>query len=197
MKSVMTLAVLKRDLRRQFIRARQDLAIASWQAKSKQLAQNLGSLPIFEQAQTILSYSSIRQEPDLSSLYTLPRNSLPKTWGLPRCVGQSLSWHLWQAGDRLIPSSYGILEPSAEAPLLKLEAVDLILVPAVACDRQGYRLGYGGGYYDRLLASPAGRKIVAIGIVFDFAYVDQLPIESWDRRLSGVCTEYQWVDFRG
>ena len=191
MKSVMTLSVLKRDLRRQFILARQDLAIASWQAKSKQLAQNLGSLPIFEQAQTILSYSSIRQEPDLSSLY-----ALPKTWGLSRCVGQSLSWHRWQVGDRLIPGSYGILEPSAEAPSLKLEAVDLILVPAVACDRQGYRLGYGGGYYDRLLASPAGRKIVAIGIVFDFAYVDQLPIESWDRRLSGVCTECQWVDFR-
>jgi 5-formyltetrahydrofolate cyclo-ligase len=187
----MTLAVLKRDLRRQLLRARQDLAIASWQAKSDQLAQRLCSIPIFQQAQTVLSYFTIRQEPDLSSLYPLP-----KAWGFSRSVGQELIWHRWQWGDGLLPGAYGILEPALEAPLCNLDNVDLILVPAVACDRKGYRLGYGGGYYDRLLGSAEGKKIFAIGIVFDFAYVDQLPIEPWDQRLTGVCTESQWVDFR-
>lgn len=188
----MTLAVLKRDLRRQLIQQRQDLAIVSWQAQSDRLAQNLRSLPIFQQAQTVLSYFSIRQEPDLSSLY-----HLPKIWGFPRCVGQELVWHHWQVGDALSTGSYGILEPMVTAPLLTIPSVDLMLVPAVACDRKGYRLGYGGGYYDRLLGSPEGRKIFAIGIVFDFAYTKQLPLEPWDQRLTGICTESRWVDLSG
>lgn len=187
----MTLAVLKRDLRRQLIQQRQDLAIATWQEKSDRLAQNLGSIPLFQQAQTVFSYFSLRQEPDLSSLY-----GLPKVWGFPRCVGRDLVWHHWQGGDLLMTGAYGILEPAATAPLLSLSAVDLMLVPAVACDRRGYRLGYGGGYYDRLFSTPEGRKIPAIGIVFDFAYVDQLPIEPWDQPLTGICTESQWIDLR-
>jgi 5-formyltetrahydrofolate cyclo-ligase len=65
----------------------------------------------------------------------------------------------------------------------------LILVPAVACDSQGYRLGYGGGYYDRLLSSTEWTPKPTIGIVFEFAYLPQLPVDFWDKQLHGVCTE--------
>lgn len=68
-------------------------------------------------------------------------------------------------------------------------AVDLLLVPAVACDRRGYRLGYGGGFYDRLLSSPEWADKTAIAIVFDFAQLPSLPNDPWDQRLVGVCTE--------
>ncbi|MHC5824929.1 MAG: 5-formyltetrahydrofolate cyclo-ligase, partial [Nostoc sp.] len=61
--------------------------------------------------------------------------------------------------------------------------------PSVACDYQGYRLGYGGGYYDRLLSLPQWQTKPTIGIVFDFAYLSQIPIESWDKPLQAVCTE--------
>jgi 5-formyltetrahydrofolate cyclo-ligase len=67
----------------------------------------------------------------------------------------------------------------------------------VAIDRQGYRLGYGGGYYDRLRADPLWRKIPTIGIVFNFAYVEQLPIEPWDLPLDAVCTELGVTATRG
>lgn len=84
---------------------------------------------------------------------------------------------------------YGILEPDPALPQLLAENIDLLLVPAVAIDRGGYRLGYGGGYYDRLRADPCWRQIPTIGIVFDFAYVDSLPIDPWDLPLDAVCTE--------
>ncbi|NJK41804.1 MAG: 5-formyltetrahydrofolate cyclo-ligase, partial [Acaryochloridaceae cyanobacterium SU_2_1] len=112
-------------------------------------------------------------------------------WGLPRCVGQDLVWHRWfpVETDRLQPGSYGILEPHPDWPILKARDVDLILVPALACDRQGFRLGYGGGYYDRLLANPAWAAIPTIGLVFASALLTQLPRDPWDRPLQNVCTE--------
>jgi 5-formyltetrahydrofolate cyclo-ligase len=68
--------------------------------------------------------------------------------------------------------------------------VDLILVPAVACDRQGTRLGYGGGYYDRLLSDPAWTNIPTVGVVFDFAYLTYLVADPWDIPLRAICTEH-------
>ena len=157
-----------------------------WREKSDRICAHLQAYEAVKQAHTILAYSSIRQEPDLSPLFT---NSY--RWGLPRCVGKSLVWHLWLPPDvsRLQSGTYGILEPTSDSPLLQPEAVDLILVPSVACDRQGYRLGYGGGFYDRLLSDLAWVAKPTIGILFDFAYVSSLPIDPWDRPLQAVCTE--------
>ncbi|HEY9652178.1 MAG TPA: 5-formyltetrahydrofolate cyclo-ligase, partial [Coleofasciculaceae cyanobacterium] len=74
------------------------------------------------------------------------------------------------------------------APRLEQAEVDLILVPAVACDRRGYRLGYGGGFYDRMLSSAEWGSKPTIGIVFEFAYLPRLPIEPWDKPLHAICT---------
>ena len=75
------------------------------------------------------------------------------------------------------------------APLLQSSKVDLILVPAVACNFNGYRLGYGGGFYDRMLSQEEWTSKPTIGIVFEFAYLQDLPIDSWDKPLDFVCTE--------
>ncbi len=76
-------------------------------------------------------------------------------------------------------------------PIIKPENVDLILIPAVACDYNGYRLGYGGGFYDRLLNSPQWQSIPTVGIIFEFALLSQLPCEPWDQKLKTICTEKQ------
>jgi 5-formyltetrahydrofolate cyclo-ligase len=70
-----------------------------------------------------------------------------------------------------------------------INLVDLILVPAVACDVRGYRLGYGAGYYDRLLSSSPWRAIPTLGVVFEYARLPSLPQDSWDLPLGGVCSE--------
>lgn len=158
---------------------------AEWQVHSNSICHHIQASPLFTSAKTILAYFSFRQEPDLSPLLTINNYR----WGVSRCVGENLIWHVWKPGDVLNKGTYGILEPLPHAPTLQPEEVDLILVPAVACDYQGYRLGYGGGYYDRLLSSPAWICKPTIGIVFDFAYLPGLPIDAWDIQLYGVCTE--------
>lgn len=174
----------KKKLRSKLIKQRQLLSKETWRSKSDRICYNLQSLPLFAQAKTILAYCSFRQEPDLTPLFTSN-----KTWGLPRCVGKSLVWHLWQPGDILQEDKYGILSPDPDSPQIEAQDVDLILVPTVACDRHCYRLGYGGGFYDRLLSSPQWENKPTIGIVFEFALVEQLPVDDWDQSLRRICTE--------
>ena len=174
----------KVELRRSLIKQRQSMLPEEWREKSDRISNYLQSSPLFTQAKTILAYFSFRQEPDLSILFSDRRK-----WGFPRCVGNSLSWHLWKPAEPLQKGNFGIFEPYPDLPTLNPNEVDLILVPAVACDVRGYRLGYGGGYYDRLLSSPEWRSKPTIGIVFEFAYLPQLPVQEWDMQLNGVCTE--------
>lgn len=173
-------------LRRELIAKRRSLLQDVWQEKSKSLCLHLQAHPQFQQARTILAYFSFRQEPDLSYLFTKEEE---KKWGFPRCLDKSLAWHFWSPQDPLVKGKYGIKEPHPSLPIVEPEEVDLILVPGVACDKGGYRLGYGGGFYDRILSEVEWNFKPTIGIVFDFAYVPQLPIETWDCRLNAVCTE--------
>ncbi|MBD2776059.1 5-formyltetrahydrofolate cyclo-ligase [Iningainema tapete] len=175
----------KAELRKSLLKTRQSMTVAQWREKSARLSTHLLSSPLFTSAKTILAYFSFRQEPDLTNLF----RQTHYFWGFPRCVGKSLHWHLWKTNDSVITGAYGITEPHPDAPTIDSAFVDLILVPSVACDYQGYRLGYGGGYYDRLLSLPEWASKPTIGIVFDFAYLPQLPVEPWDQPLSGVCTE--------
>jgi 5-formyltetrahydrofolate cyclo-ligase len=174
----------KTELRKSFLQTRKSLSPEAWREKSDRICNHLQNSPLFERAKTVLAYFSFRQEPDLSPLFVTPRQ-----WGFPRCVGKELSWHIWQPGDLLHSGSYGILEPLPDAPKIDQSEVDLILVPAVGCDLRGYRLGYGGGYYDRMLSKAEWESKIAIGIIFEFASIAQLPVDSWDQTLHGICTE--------
>ncbi|NCJ06974.1 5-formyltetrahydrofolate cyclo-ligase [Synechococcales cyanobacterium C] len=179
----------KAQQRKQFLRQRQQLSTAAWQQKSKQLCCHLRQMPVFQSAHTVLSFVSIRHEPDLTSLYA--QGGAHRQWGLPRCVDKTLVWHHWQPGafHTLQTGAYGIAEPHPDSPQIPVNEVDLILVPALACSAQGQRLGYGGGFYDRLLSHPDWHTKVTIGIVFEVAYVPTLPTDAWDCLLQGVCTE--------
>jgi 5-formyltetrahydrofolate cyclo-ligase len=187
--SLKALGLDKKVLRQDLLQQRQALSVRDWTEKSKTICKHIARSQWFQNAETILVYLSVRQEPDLSTLWT--RDAASKHWGLPRCVGKTLAWHQYNpcVPEQLQPGAYGILEPLPTLPVIEPDAVDLILVPAVACDRRGCRLGYGGGFYDRLLAQPEWANKPTIGIVFEFAYLEHLDADSWDRPMRSVCTE--------
>lgn len=180
----------KSSLRKQILQQRQSLSPREWQSRSLLICDRLKTLSLFQEAQTILAYFSFRQEADLASLFELNKN-----WAFPRCVGKSLVWHSWQPGAELNQDRYGILAPCKNATIIDATTADLILVPTVACDDQGYRLGYGGGFYDRLLSIESGLNVNTIGIVFDFASGIKLPQDSWDRPLKFICTETRFTSY--
>lgn len=109
--------------------------------------------------------------------------ALPVTDGPAR----PLSFGAWQPGDPLDPGRYGVACPPAGSPAV---VPQLLLVPLLAFDRQGYRLGYGGGYYDRTLAalrrsSPA---VLAVGVAFAEQEVETVPADDRDQRLDAIVT---------
>nr|WP_026100106.1 5-formyltetrahydrofolate cyclo-ligase [Fortiea contorta] len=181
----------KTELRRNLLKTRQTMSVGQWREKSDRICAQIQTSTLFTDAKTILAYFSFRQEPDLTLLFTDSKYR----WGFPRCVGQSLVWHLWTPNNPLTIGNYGITEPKPDAPIIDPATVDLMIVPCVACDYQKYRLGYGGGYYDRLLSLPQWNTKPTIGVVFDFAHIPQLPTQPWDQPLQAVCTENgRWGD---
>lgn len=186
----------KATLRRSLLSHRKQMSRDDWREKSDRLCARLQQMEVFRQARTILAYFSIRNEPDLTPLFHLDEYR----WGFPRCVGKDMAWHHWSPqqghptdGLPLQAGAFGIQEPHPDAPMVSIEVVDLILVPAVACDRRGHRLGYGGGFYDRFLSLPAWQHKPTIGIVFSDHLLPTLPVDDWDRPLHSICTDQDIV----
>ena len=111
------------------------------------------------------------------------------TLAVPRVAAKArpLAFHRWTSDTRLVVSSFGVREPDPATP----RAVPaVLLVPLLAFDRQGYRLGYGGGFYDRTLADLRAKgSITAIGLAYAGQGVDNLPHDEFDERLDMVLTE--------
>lgn len=108
--------------------------------------------------------------------------------GLPVMIklGQPLAFRQWQSGDALVKRKWGILEPIDTAPNL---TPDVLLLPLLAFDSAGRRLGYGGGFYDRTLAKLRSRRpVLAIGLAFDQQEVDAVPRSAYDERLDMILT---------
>lgn len=108
---------------------------------------------------------------------------------LPVVTGRAwpLVFRLWRPGHPLVPGAFRIMEPMGDAPLAQ---PDIVLVPLLAFDRAGYRLGYGGGFYDRTLeVLRAEAPTIAVGIGYAGQGVDKLPIDAYDQKLDWIVTE--------
>ena len=109
--------------------------------------------------------------------------------------GKPLTMRAWRWGEELGFGVWGIREPKPDAARVD---PDILLVPLLAFDRAGYRLGYGGGYYDLTIAGLRARKpITAVGIAFAAQEVSRVPTTPRDARLDLVLTEREVIDLRG
>lgn len=147
----------------------------------------------FRQARTILLYVAFRGEVRTQMIATAA-GAAGKRLALPRVQKEPkrLILHAY-SGDptTLIRGAYGIAEPREDWPVVEPGEVDLVVAPGVAFDRRGNRLGYGGGYYDRMLpevkaANPAAKLV---GLAYGFQLVPELPAEPHDIPMDGVATE--------
>ena len=119
---------------------------------------------------------------------------LDRVLAFPRVTDGALVFHRCGIAD-CAPGFAGIAEPPATAPVV---APDIILVPLVAVDARGNRLGQGAGQYDRTLAAlRARRKVLAVGVAWDVQLVDALPVDPWDAPLDALATPSGWRDFAG
>lgn len=101
--------------------------------------------------------------------------------------GQRLLFRAWRPGDPLEAGVFGTLQPSADCEVLEPDA---LLVPLLACDGEGWRLGYGGGFYDRTLEDLRKRRqVTAIGVGFDLQLVPEVPHGADDQRLDWLLTD--------
>lgn len=182
-----TIDLEKKELRR---RVREELSALSPQELVRgddALFARFLALPQVEAAKTIFAFWGIPgKEPDTSRLIgELVR--LGKTVGLPRMLpGHQMEVRRYEPDRPLVKVAFGISEPGEDCPLIRREDVDLVLVPAVCYDRLGYRLGFGGGYYDRWLEGFPGVKV---GLCRAAVLQERAPTEEHDAKVDVLLTE--------
>lgn len=186
-----TLQHAKAELRARMRAELKRLSSADRAAASLQACLRLEQQEVWRKADSILFYAPLPDEPDIWKLL-IDALAAGKTVALPRFVADTNSYAACQIQEisrDIRTGQYGIREPQEFCVKISLNRLDLILVPGVAFDLDGHRLGRGKGFYDRLLAVLHGPTC---GVAFDQQIVSQIPVEPHDMRLSCILTPTRW-----
>ncbi len=186
----MTIAEEKAELRRRMRALRAAIPAAEREAWSKTATDRLLALPEVEAARLAFVFNTFGSEIDTGRLIQRLADR-GVDLALPRLIGGVLEAVAYRPGDPVDPSSYGALEPRENEPVDPRD-LDLVVAPGLAFDRRGYRVGYGGGYYDGFLRR-AGTGAARIGFGFDVQIVDAVPHDAADERLQAVVSELRVV----
>jgi 5-formyltetrahydrofolate cyclo-ligase len=183
----------KSEIRKRMIALRNAIPREEIEEKSRAIQQRVMALEAVQSASTLMAYLSFGSEVDLDGLICW-------CWGegkrivVPICHMESrkLTACRIDGFDELETGHYGIRAPMEGLirPVPEGE-IDAILVPAVAFDRRGYRIGYGGGYYDRFL--PRTPQAVKIGVAFSSQIVEEIPADGHDLPVGMIVTEREVI----
>ncbi|HAI63538.1 MAG TPA: 5-formyltetrahydrofolate cyclo-ligase [Acidimicrobiaceae bacterium] len=147
-----------------------------------------------ERAQVVGGYRAIRGEVDLDAALTRLHDGGAMVT-VPRVSGDRLDFLPWSPTSETVAGSFGIDEPINGEPV-QFSQHDVVLVPLVAFDGTGQRLGQGGGFYDRAIAAAGAGRPLLIGVAHAFQQVRSVPVEAWDMPLDAVVTEERVHEFR-
>lgn len=196
----------KAALRRHFATLRDHLPSDIRLATEAAIRDKLYSLPAWQDSSLVCGYTSIRSEISMLPVWK-SAVAHQKGYALPVTVtGARESRMIFRClpdfcPDRLIPARFGILEPSDECPAIRPQDLvgALILVPGLVFDDQGFRIGYGGGYYDRFLAElkQANVPVTTVGLVFAACHPSALPNEPHDIPVDYVIDERRITPIHG
>jgi 5-formyltetrahydrofolate cyclo-ligase len=175
----------KNQLRKHCRQIRQTLMEPVREQASLAICAHIANWSVFQNARVILTYMPIKAEVDLRPLL---KEYPQKSWVLPRIVPEAehtMSFHAYDP-HQLVRHRFGMDEPAASLPFISPDVIELALVPGLAYDRSGWRLGYGGGYYDRFLVDFSG---TSLGIAFNDLLFDSLPHGEFDVPVQWLVTE--------
>ncbi len=180
----------KMEMRLKAKEIREKLSSQEVASRSQRIKEHLLKDPDFQKAEVVALYASFRNEVETFSLIK-EAVDLKKKVCLPRTnlATKSLTFHLITGTENLIPGAFGILEPKKECPEVLPSKIDLIILPGVAFDKTGGRIGFGGGYYDRFLKqlSPETKKIA---LAYEFqVFPNQIPCLAKDVKVDKIITE--------
>ena len=180
----------KLALRNRMRAVRKALPRSACEARSAEIAKRLFALPEFERAETFLTFASIRNEvrtrPGMQAAW-----AAGKRVALPRLVGDELQLHLIDSETVLVEGPFSVPEPPGMATQVEPGEVDFALVPALAVDPRGYRIGYGGGYYDKLI--PQLRHACTCAVAYDFQLISEVPELPFDVAVDLVVTDERLI----
>ncbi|HZR18189.1 MAG TPA: 5-formyltetrahydrofolate cyclo-ligase [Verrucomicrobiae bacterium] len=162
-------------------------------ARSAELRARLLEQPIWRKAQSILMYAPVSGEADVWPLLATglqfgKRVALPRFDPMTR---QYVGCQVTNPSQDLVLGRYGIREPAVHCESIALNQLDFVLVPGVAFDLHGRRLGRGKGYYDRMLAEVRGQTC---GVAFDEQIVREVPISPHDSDVNCILTPTRWIE---
>lgn len=159
-------------------------------------ASRVAGTPEFRDARSVALYAALPDELSTLPLYRASR-AAGKRVALPRMrPGRRLEFAWVSSFDALRPGRYGVAEPPETEAAVRLSELDLVVVPGVAFDRSGGRLGRGAGYYDRALACRSGSRPFVVGFAQASRIVDEVPTEAFDQRVDAIATDREWLRTR-
>jgi 5-formyltetrahydrofolate cyclo-ligase len=182
----------KRSLRQQILARRRALSHDQWLASSRMAQGRLIALEEFSQATCIALYAPAHKETDTGVILEAAFAAGKKVL-YPAVCGERMVFRQVEGLHHLAEGSFGILEPCPTGIDHHADEPDMIIVPGVAFDQNGHRIGYGKGYYDRFLLHP-GRKAHLVGLCHDFQLIDgAIPAEEHDIRMELIVTDLRII----
>jgi 5-formyltetrahydrofolate cyclo-ligase len=178
----------KRSLRSQLLSERRSLRHHTWLESSRSAQHNLLSLAEYSVATCIALYAAVHQEVDTTGIVANAFESGKRVL-YPALCGKHMVFRQVLGLDNLQEGAFGILEPSPTGIEYQADEAEMIVVPGIAFDLSGHRIGYGRGYYDRFLQHP-GRKACLVGLCHDFQLISgSIPADRHDIQMEIIVTE--------
>lgn len=182
---------MKSELKESILKKRDSLPKEDILERSRKIQKNLFSLSQYSNSKTAMFFVSFNSEVHTHDMIIEALKS--KTVVVPKVTHHEIEPSVIIDFDNLVPARFGILEP-IDTMRIAYKNIGLVLVPGIVFDREGHRIGYGFGYYDKFLAKVP--KAIKIGLAFDFQVVDRIPAEKHDVAVDFIVTEEEVVECR-
>ncbi len=180
---------IRKKIRQEILKQRRSISNEESQTAGIRVLNRLKGHDFFKKRKVVASYISTGGEISTSPIndYLIDSHDLALPF-INIYVKGNMDFYSYKKGETLIENRFHILEPAnLEENLVRPDLIDAIIVPLVAFDNKGNRMGMGGGYYDRMLKKVSAECLL-IGIAYDFQKIESVPTENWDMPLDEVIT---------